>query len=127
MWKPCKTNTKYIFASLAAVLLTAITFITNGKYKNPKPFFKLLTTYTDTTIKDTTVKPDTSVKPVPDTSIVNNSDSAALNDTSGTIVTIDTLSLSKDSLDAQIDYSAEDSGVLIINKKQFMLYGKALA
>ena len=32
---------------------------------------------------------------------------------------------SKDSLDAPVSYSAEDSGVLIIPEKQFILYGKA--
>ena len=47
-----------------------------------------------------------------------------------TIVVIDTFSLdkiSKDSLESQIDYSAEDSGVLDIPGKKFYLYGKANA
>jgi len=38
---------------------------------------------------------------------------------------IDTLVMSKDSIDAPIKYSGEDSGVLIIPTKQFYLYGKA--
>ncbi|MEP6512949.1 MAG: putative LPS assembly protein LptD [Parafilimonas sp.] len=46
---------------------------------------------------------------------------------SGRITSIDTLQFSGDSLDAPITYSAEDSGVLIIPEKQFILYGKAKA
>ena len=38
---------------------------------------------------------------------------------------IDTLSISKDSLDAPVNYVAKDSGVLIIPTKQFILYGKS--
>ncbi|QEC68992.1 LPS-assembly protein LptD [Panacibacter ginsenosidivorans] len=104
------------------MLLTAITFITDAKYKSPEPFFKLLTACTDTTIKN-----DTVIKTAKDTSIHNTGDSATLKDTSGTIITVDTLNYSKDSIDAPIDYSAEDSGVLIIKDKKFMLYGKAKA
>ncbi|MFL9483252.1 putative LPS assembly protein LptD [Chitinophagaceae bacterium LWZ2-11] len=42
-------------------------------------------------------------------------------------VTVDTLHISKDSLDAPVKYEAQDSGVLIIPTKQFLLYGKANA
>ncbi|MBX9733347.1 MAG: LPS-assembly protein LptD, partial [Chitinophagaceae bacterium] len=38
---------------------------------------------------------------------------------------VDTLTISKDSIDAPIKYAAEDSGVLIIDTKEFFLYGKA--
>lgn len=37
----------------------------------------------------------------------------------------DTLRISKDSIDAPITYNATDSGVLIIDTKEFILYGKA--
>ena len=40
---------------------------------------------------------------------------------------IDSLLISKDSLDAPIDYSADDSGVLYIESRKFYLYGKANA
>jgi hypothetical protein len=42
-----------------------------------------------------------------------------------TINTIDTLQVSKDSLDAPVKYQAKDSGVLIISTKEFILYGKS--
>jgi LPS-assembly protein len=59
----------------------------------------------------------------------NNSDSFAKKPTPKVVV-VDTLSLdniSKDSLDAPVNYSAEDSGVLDIPGKKFYLYGKANA
>ncbi len=45
------------------------------------------------------------------------------------IQTVDSfnIKLSKDSLDAPVNYEAEDSGVLIIPTKEFILYGKAKA
>lgn len=128
MLKRCKTNIKYILPLLGALLLTAITFITDGKYKSPKPFFKLLTSYADTIIKgDTIIKPAKDSIIIKDTSIRNTGDSSIANDTSGRVITVDTLNFSKDSIDTPIEYSAEDSGVLIIKSKQFMLYGKAKA
>ena len=50
-------------------------------------------------------------------------------DTDSIVQKIDTvkLKLSKDTLDAPVVYSAEDSGVLIIPTKEFILYGKAKA
>ncbi len=42
-----------------------------------------------------------------------------------TVPKIDTLIISKDSIDAPVKYNADDSGVLIVNTKQFYLYGKA--
>ena len=49
----------------------------------------------------------------------------SLTDTSRT-QTIDTfnLKLSKDTLDAPVDYEASDSGVLLVKEKKFFLYGK---
>ena len=38
---------------------------------------------------------------------------------------VDTLTISKDSIEAPIKYIAEDSGVLVIDTKEFFLYGKA--
>jgi len=63
-----------------------------------------------------TLKPeDTTVQILADTSI---------NDTARRF-SADTLLFSKDSLDAPVSYTAQDSGVLIIPDKQFYLYGNA--
>ena len=62
----------------------------------------------DTTIKKPIQPKDSLVKKVD--SLVNKTD---------------TLILSKDSIDAPIDYNASDSGVLIVDTREFLLYGKA--
>lgn len=63
--------------------------------------------------------------------IINAPDSVFFRDTATTDSTkrqkIDTLLISKDSLDSPIEYTAEDSGVLYIESKRFYLYGKANA
>ena len=38
---------------------------------------------------------------------------------------VDTLKLSKDSIDVPINYNAADSGILIVDTREFFLYGKA--
>jgi len=61
-----------------------------------------------------------------DTSTISSrSDSAKLNLKKDSTVMVDTLKISKDSIDAPITYSALDSGVLLIPGKKFLLYGKA--
>ena len=64
-----------------------------------------------------------SLKKRPDTARI---DTASKKDTSSIKVVTDTLNfkVSKDSLDAPITYSAEDSGVLDIPERIFVLYGK---
>ncbi|HEY2726075.1 MAG TPA: putative LPS assembly protein LptD, partial [Parafilimonas sp.] len=61
-----------------------------------------------------TLKPADSIKSTSDSLI-----------DSGKIIKVDTTLFSKDSLDAPINYTADDSGVLVIPTKQFILYGKA--
>ncbi len=122
MFERCKTNINYLFAILTVMILSVITFNLQAKNKTFKPFFKLLTPSVDTTPPNkttTSIPGDTTIKNIKDSSISDN-------DTTGKII-IDTLNFSKDSIDAPIDYKAEDSGVLIISKRQFMLYGKANA
>lgn len=41
------------------------------------------------------------------------------------VSTVDTIRISRDSIDAPIMYVAEDSGVLIVPTREFLLYGKA--
>ena len=50
----------------------------------------------------------------------------AKNKKSTTLInTIDSIKISKDSLDAPVQYAASDSGVFIISTKEFFLYGKS--
>lgn len=54
-----------------------------------------------------------------------NTDTLLQKQRSDSVARIDTIKISKDSIDAPIKYSAADSGVLIIDTKEFLLYGKA--
>lgn len=134
MLKRCKTNIKYILAGLTVLLLTALTLNIDARDSKPFVFFKLLTPEGDTIIgpkplqaKDTIIKKDTVKQPggqdtvirqQPDTSVIHTDSLQQEN-------VIDTLIFSKDSLDAPVNYTAEDSGVLVISDKKFYLYGKA--
>ena len=155
MLKRYKTNINYIAAGLTVLLLLIITFHTQAKDKKNSLNFNLLSKnqdttppkkapVTDTSRHDTTIKSkdtislrkthaidtalrDTIVKPLRDTSGKNNADTTITGNDSVKVKTVDTLSLSKDSIDAPIDYKADDSGVLIIPSKKMMLYGKGNA
>ncbi len=70
-------------------------------------------------IKDTITVPKKS-----DTTRVK-SDSLLQKQRPDSVSRIDTIKISKDSIDAPIKYTAMDSGVLIIDTKEFLLYGKA--
>ncbi len=137
MLKRCKSNINYFSAGLTVLLISVITFEIKAKDKKFSPFFKSLTEYSDTSLPkkkklakqliiknaaDTAIIKATAIK---DTTVINSTDSLLLIGDSTRIITIDTLSFSKDSIDSQMDYTAEDSGVLIITSKKFMLYGKA--
>jgi LPS-assembly protein len=127
------------------LLLFFITFRLSAKNNISWQYFDPITSNTDTTVPGTikkTIK-DTSVKPKGDTvhrrstdtlpkpsTVINAPDSFFVKDslrvdTAGKIPAVDLMIISKDSLNAPIDYSAEDSGVLIVPTRQFYLYGKA--
>ena len=67
----------------------------------------------DSTKKDSTIKK------------VFNADSTVTLQNTNTVNTIDSIKISKDSLDAPVKYIASDSGVFIISTKEFFLYGKS--
>ena len=56
---------------------------------------------------------------------VFNADSTVTLQNTNTVNTIDSIKISKDSLDAPVKYIASDSGVFIISTKEFFLYGKS--
>ncbi|MBC7650638.1 MAG: LPS-assembly protein LptD, partial [Deinococcales bacterium] len=119
---PGKINVKMGAAIVAIACLFFLTLQVTAASHVALRFFNTHTTFTDTVpanIKPITSRPkkDTSIKKITlDTTIRSKNDS---------INTIDTLFISKDSLDAPINYKAADSGVLIIPTKEFILYGKA--
>ncbi|GEO08656.1 putative LPS assembly protein LptD [Segetibacter aerophilus] len=124
----CKVRAKKKLAFGLIAIVFIITLKVNAKQKQSNLQFFSYSTIVDSPppIKrpkkvDSILKANTSIK-----------DTLAVNDTTrkdSVVKTIDTLNvkLSKDSLDAPVTYSAEDSGVLIIPTKEFILYGKANA
>lgn len=122
MSKPCKVSAKIMAVWICTSVLLHITHSWGANNNTPTFFFKSLTEFTDTT------------KPITRRTPARNRNAAAANqikDTTNLPVdtnrrsVVDTFNISKDSLDAPVKYSAEDSGVLIIPTKQFILYNKA--
>jgi LPS-assembly protein len=102
-------------------MLCTITWKTAANGIQQPDFRKPLTTGTDTT--KPVIKTENSVI-VP----LNVTDTSKLpkTDTSGVRTKIDTFSLkiSKDTMDAPLKYSAEDSVVILVQAKKVFLYGK---
>ncbi len=111
MRKRCKVRAKNIFKGLAILVLLFITFQINAKGKHSSYFFNSLT-QTDTI-------------PQKNSDTAANLSDTSFNDSTKRKAKPDTLNFSKDSLDSPIDYAADDSGVLVIPRKQFFLYGQA--
>jgi LPS-assembly protein len=114
----CKVSVKTIFSGLSISLLILLTLQISASHKNPPIFLSSLTHFTDTT-----PVPNGVLSPA--NAITSLDTSRRSSDSSKPKVFIDSIKISKDSLDGPISYSASDSGVLIIPKKQFYLYGKA--
>jgi lipopolysaccharide assembly outer membrane protein LptD (OstA) len=122
-----KFRSNYLFAGLLTAVFFTQTWKSSANYSNPQNFYIALTPQQDTIPqknKDSLIK-----KPPINTADTSKIDSLSkinvLTDTS--IVKIDTfdLKLSKDSLDAPVNYEAEDSVVILVKDKKVILYGKA--
>ncbi len=124
-YKVC-ANIKPATIFFCFALFITLPLLANNKWKTK--FQKSLTVNTDT-IPEKNIDTLPSKKIIADTlkpadSVLKNSFDTSIND-SAKRISVDTLLFSKDSLDAPVKYTAEDSGVLIIPEKQFILYGKA--
>lgn len=129
MSKRCKVRSKKISALAVIAIVFIITIRVNAKYKSYQIDYQYTATAVDSPppAKRPKIKDTVAIKASTDLT-----DSTALTDTARTdslVQVTDTLNvkLSKDSLDAPVTYSADDSGVLIIPTKEFILYGKANA
>ena len=140
----CKVNYKSVLiAALAAILLYGITLQGHAAFQNHSSFFGALTFLQTDTVPSPAKKKPVERKPL----IQPDRDSAAaknmLNDTipvqkdsvstdslqinDSTVQKIDTfnLKISKDSIDAPVDFEAEDSMVIDIPGQKIYLYNKA--
>jgi len=111
-----KSNVKYSPLIVKKGILLLLTIVLSSSLVNAQLFRakSQKNTLKNTAIKDTIVKAKDS--------LLNASDSTKIKDS---IVTVKSLRLSKDSIDAIVDYNAQDSGVMLIKTKEFFLYGKA--
>ena len=118
------------------ILLFFITQIHASGYHSFYPDSFTDNNVSDTIITDSTLQKlrnDTGALPhdtVRNNTVINAPDSLFFKDTAtdkGKKQRIDSMLISKDSLTAPIEYSAEDSGVLIVDTRNFYLYGKANA
>ena len=119
MSKLYKINVKTPFGIVVAAFLLILTFYMQASAGSKKSFLSFLT-YGDTT----------PIKQPKDTSAFISkksiqADSSVKKRGMDTVIIIDTLQISKDSIDVPIKYHADDSGVLIISTRKFILYGKA--
>lgn len=128
-----EVKTKYLFFGLTVLLICSITHFNTVKANDFPIFLKFLTGLDTVPVKEKipTIPADTIPMKNPDSSLNQHTDSLhqsmdTIRPPKDTIVQhIDTLLISRDSLDAPIEYAAEDSGVLVIPDKQMFLYGKA--
>lgn len=136
-----KVSSKYISAWLLAVLIIVLTAQSSDKIPPQNSFHNLLTNTADTTrpvknrtsllkIKEEIVQDTTPKKRqnnIRDSLTNINTDSLLIKQNDSSIIEItDTtdFKISRDSLDAPIEYNAEDSMVLDVPSQKITLYGK---
>jgi hypothetical protein len=122
MSKRGKVSVKPFFFGLTVSLLLLLTLQIRASHKNIPLFLKTLTE-TDTTPVPT--KPRGLQNSLSNASAISDTIKRGKDTTVVTSFSLDSVKMSKDSLDAPINYSATDSGVLIIPEKKFYLYNKA--
>lgn len=128
MSKRCKVRSKKTLASALIAIVFIITMQVNAKQHKANKLF--LQSFAATVDSPPPVKVPKIIDTVSKKNPAVHIDSAnAFADTikNDSLLTKDTFNvkLSKDSLTAPVTYTAEDSGVLIIPTKEFILYGKA--
>lgn len=120
-----KFSLKTIFSTFVTIALcSAITWKSEARRIIPPEIYSTLTTDTIPLNKNRGNAP---LARATDTIPVNDSLRLPRRNTGDTTVPVaDTFSvkLSKDTLDAPVDYEAEDSAVLLVRDKKFILYGK---
>ncbi|MBA2499167.1 MAG: LPS-assembly protein LptD [Chitinophagaceae bacterium] len=114
-----KSNLKYLFsAALTALLLLTLTWKTSASHISSKYFYIPLTASRNFQQLDTVPKPRIQV-----TDTLPSRDTIPIFDSVIQIVDTFSLKMSRDSLDGPVTYEAEDSAVVLIQRKQILLYG----
>ncbi|HWJ25688.1 MAG TPA: putative LPS assembly protein LptD, partial [Flavisolibacter sp.] len=116
---------KICYSFIAIAFSIAITWKSEARHISPSEIYSTLTTDTIPKLKKDSLplrRRNNFPVTVPATA---DSIRPSRTDTQ-TVQTVDTfhLKLSKDTLDAPVNYEASDSGVLLVKEKKFLLYGK---
>jgi hypothetical protein len=122
------------FTSISLAIFCAITHKTNASTIKHPQFHSILTTDTVKPVIQTSTKNQNTKSSVADTaqllntinSIRGNRDTLTPRNDTVPSTRTDTFSLrlSKDTLDAPVEYEAEDSAVVLVQDKKIILYGK---
>ena len=123
MMRLLKFRPKYLFAGLLTLFFFTQTWKTSGNYSNTAFFYNSLTSLQDTVpqkSRDSLLKRPSSA----DTLRKDSLNKTSRIDTSITRIDTFDLKISKDSLDAPIEYEAEDSVVILAKEKKVILFGK---
>ena len=129
-----KFRSNYLFAGLLTAILFTQTWKTQANY-NTSPIFYIALTAPQDTVPN---KQDTIPQKIKDSLLnrlpINPSDTLrkdslfnlrVIPDSNNVRVDTFDLKLSKDTLDAPVQYEAEDSVVVLVKDKKVLLYGKA--
>lgn len=116
MSKLCKINVKTTLAFVVPAYLLILTFYVQGVAASGHVTSRFFAADTSLPVKDSSTNRSLIRK------ISKNSQDTVKKDS---VIRVDTLLMSKDSVDAIIKYHADDSGVLIMSSKEMFLYGKA--
>ncbi|MDQ6756785.1 MAG: LPS-assembly protein LptD [Bacteroidota bacterium] len=122
-----KVSLKYISAWISALVFCVLTVQSKDKLYNTFSFHNFLTPFTDTIIpgKKKLTLPKISTPVNSQQPLINNRNTNQKRDTP-ILFERDTVSfkISKDSLDAVIEYNADDSMIMDVPSKKITLYGK---
>ena len=120
-----KINVKTFAGIIVYSCLLLISVQVRARKEISNGYHASLTVFLDTVPASKSSSKKLKIKDTASLSLKNKQDTVSKKADSLTISKVDTLNISKDSLDAPVNYVAKDSGVLIIPTKEFILYGKS--
>ncbi len=120
MSKLYKINVKTALAIVVTAYLLILTFYVKASVEGSRGFVSFLTQSARDTVpakpQIDTLKRDSIRRALGDTAVVPRTDSVPV---------VDTMNISKDSLEAPVKYHADDSAVVMVSSRDVFLYGKA--
>lgn len=116
-----------ILTATTALITCTLTCKTTAAHVPPNSFYSILTCQQDTVkplLRNDTIPNRNDTVPNKKDSLVDSTGKALPDTTNPQKIDTFAFKVSKDSLDAPVNYEAEDSAVVMINQKKILLYGK---